>query len=400
MRRNTALDPVVAQELSELDAVLAGERSDPVLELIAAEARASAEPLPPGLALRLEAAVAEGFPKPARASRAGWLARVPLAPAAGVLAAAVLALVVTISAIDSDTRDLGTTSSQSESVPAATEGITGGGSVAEDVDTGTAELSAPSAVPAAPSVAQDYGTAAREAPAKILRRVQRAADLTITTPVAKLQDTSDEVTRTADRLGGYVQSSDVSARGESGQATFDLRIPAARLDEALATLSRLGHVRARNQQSQDITARFTSARSRLHDARAERQALLRALAEATTSAEIDSINARLEIARGRIAAAKGDLFGARQAAALSRVSVTVVGVDGDEGGAAGGQGDWTPGRALEDAVEVLSVATGVAIVALAAAIPAALLALLALLAWRVYRRRSRELALEPPGVAV
>lgn len=398
MRRSTALDPVVARELAELDAVLAGERTDPVLELIADEARASAEPMPPGLALRLEAAVAEGFPKPSASRRPGWLRLPPLAPALGGLAAVVLALVVAVSALDSG-------GVSRESGPAIGGDASGGGTAAQDVGTGgAAELSAPAtvAVPptSLPQAAAEGSVLARESPARVPRRVRRAANLTIATPVAKLQDTSDEVTRTVDRLGGYVQRSDVSARGKSGQATFDLRIPAARLDEALATLSRLGRVRARTQQSEDITARFTSARSRLHDARAERQALLRALAEATTSAEIDSIKARLDIARSRIAAAKGDLLGARRAATMARVSVTVVGVDGEEGGAAGSKGDWTPGRALEDAVDVLSVSAGVAIVAVAGAIPAGLLALLALLAWRVHRRRRRELALGPPGAAV
>ena len=86
---------------------------------------------------------------------------------------------------------------------------------------------------------------------------------------------------------------------------------------------------------------------------------------------------------------------------MAHVGVTVVGTDGDEGGAAGGDDDtWTPGAALEDAVHVLSVAAGVAIVALAGLIPASLLALLGFAAWRTQRRRRRELALDGGGAAV
>lgn len=106
-----------------------------------------------------------------------------------------------------------------------------------------------------------------------------------------------------------------------------------------------------------------------------------------------SLHARLDIARSRIAAAKGDLASARRAAGLARVSVTVVAVTPEQGAAGGDDGPFTPRRALDDAMHVLSVAAGVAIVALAAAVPTALVALLALLAWRIRRRRARELAL-------
>ncbi|MFL5846161.1 MAG: DUF4349 domain-containing protein [Solirubrobacteraceae bacterium] len=395
MRRREELDPVVSAELEALDAVLAGERNDPELSLIAEEARASAEPMPPGLALRLESKIAAGFPAGGGAKkRDPWWTKA-LAPAGGL--AALVLLVVVLSSVGGGSG--GDDASSSSGATDAVSQVAGGASAADSSSSsGSSE--------AAPTTAGGTSLAAPVAPAReadtaaVARKVQRAADLTISTPLGKLQDTSDEVTRTADRLGGYVQRSDVQAGSRGGQSTFDLRIPSARLDEALATLSKLGHVRARSQQSQDITGQFVSARSRLHDARAERQALLRALAAATTDQEIASINGRLEIARSRIAAAKADLFGARRAADYSHVNVTVLGVKGEDEGAAGSGDDegWTPGRALGDAVDVLSVAAGVAIVTLAGLIPAALLALLALLAWRAYRRRSRELALDSRAV--
>lgn len=379
MRRRDVLDPAVSAELEALDAVLAGERRDPELSLIAEEARATAEPMPPGLELRLESAIANGFALRRPARRDPWWTKA-LAPAGGL--AAVMLLVIVLASVGggSDTSDSGSSSGTAAEV---TRDAGGDSSASSSSSAGS--VAAPSL--AAPQTSAD--TAVR------VRKVQRSADLTLTTPLGKLQDTSDEVTRTADRLGGYVQRSDVQAGTQAGQSTFDLRIPAARLDDALATLSKLGHVRSSTQQSEDITGQFVSARSRLHDARAERQALLRALAAATTDQEIASINGRLEIARSRIAAAKADLFGARRAANFSRVTVTVVGVrGGDQGAASGGGGDWTPGRALGDAVDVLSVAAGVLIVTLAGLIPAGLVALLGLLAWRLHRRRSRELALD------
>jgi hypothetical protein len=234
------------------------------------------------------------------------------------------------------------------------------------------------------------------------RRVERAADLTIATSVGRLQDTADGVPAIADRLGGFVAQSDVSIAGDGGQATFDLRIPAGRLDEALTAISRLGHVRARSQQNTDVTGSYSAAQARLHDARAERGALLRALAAATTQPQIDSIQARLRIARGRIAAAQHAVSALRRASDLASVSVTVIGVAQGAGapGPGGGHHPWTPGRALHDAVAVLSAAAGVAIVAVAAALPTAVVALLAALGWRAVRRRRREQALDLRSPAV
>lgn len=378
MRRSEQMDPVVAAELEELDAVLSGERQDPVLALIADEARAAAPKMPPGLELRLQQAAAEGFAEQRAPKRPPLLSRV-LMPAGGLVAAALVVVVIASNGGGSTTDD--SSSSSVAEVPAAAQSAAGGTVAGDAAVTEQLESAAPVPSP----------SRAAKAPAE--RKVQRAADLTISTPLGKLQDTSDEVARTADRLGGYVERSDVNAGGRRGQATFDLRIPTDRLDEALATLSRLGHVRSRTQQSEDITERFVSARTRLTDARSERQALLRALAAATTTSEIDSIKARLEIANSRIAAAKGDLAAARRTANMAHVGVTVVGTGEDEGAATGGD-DWTPGKALDDAVHVLSVAAGVAIVALAGLVPAALLALLALAALRGQRRRRREVALD------
>jgi hypothetical protein len=153
-------------------------------------------------------------------------------------------------------------------------------------------------------------------------------------------------------------------------------------------------VRGRSEQAQDITAAYNSATSRLHDAEAERQGLLRALAAATTTQQIESIKARLRLVRDRIAAASTDLASVRHRASYSRVGVTLLAAAHSGAVAHHGGSPWTPGRALHDAGRVLSVAAGVAIVAAAAALPAALLALLALLGARAMRRRRREAALD------
>ena len=380
MRRSTPPDPQVAAELELLDAVLEGRASDPAIELVAATVRADAPDLPSGLDRRLRTAIAEGFAGQDRGQRR----RAWLTPALGGLAAVAVAVVIALPAVrgGEDEESAGTSSSGSAAMQQRPAPVpeSAGGATAQD----SAASGAPLLQRAAPGP----------------RRVRRAADLVLATPLADLQETSDAVARTADRLGGRVQRSGVTASEEAGEATFDLRVPAGRLDEALAALAKLAEVRSRSQSSRDITARFTAVRERLADARAERRALLRALAAATTGAEIESLRARLDLASGRIEAAKAGLSRVRRTASLARVGVTVIGLAGNDEGRADEGGGWTLGRALDDAAGLLTVVAGVLLVAGAGALPLIVVGLLAWPAVRVHRRRRREGALRQGAAPV
>ena len=191
-----------------------------------------------------------------------------------------------------------------------------------------------------------------------------------------MQDVSDGVVETTQSIGGYVQRSQVSTSDGSGEATFTLRLPSARLDDALKRLSKLAHVGSLTQGANDITSGFVSVTDRLSDARSERRALLRALAKARSESEISALRARLRFNRSQIAQLKGQLASLRRRADFATVDVTVSGSGSkqDSGGA------WTPGDALHDAGRVVEVLAGVALVAGAALAPAVLVGLLALLA--------------------
>ena len=218
--------------------------------------------------------------------------------------------------------------------------------------------------------------------------------LALQTPDGEFQSTTDAVIATVGRFGGIVASSQISASdANGGEASFELRIPTARLDRALAALSRLGHVTERSQSLQDITGSFVSAQERLTDARAERRGLLRALARATTTQQIASIKAQLRGVGSRISALKRQLSSLRRRADLSRVDLTVRG--GGESGTTGGGGQWTPGDAAGDALRVLEVLAGVALISLAVLAPLGLIGAGVALGLRSGRRRRRETSLDP-----
>jgi hypothetical protein len=245
---------------------------------------------------------------------------------------------------------------------------------------GGSELASP-ATQAAPAV-----------PAAPTRRVERSTGLELSTSRSDVQSVADDVIAATQRFGGIVESSQISSSDAEASAVFSLRIPTRRLDDAIAALSRLAHVASLSQGSTDITGSFASAADRLRDARAERRALLKALARATTTQAVDALKARLRDNRSQISATKGELNSLRRRANLARVDVAVEG-NGHKGSSVGGS--WTPGDAAGDALRVLEVSAGVLLIGLAGAVPLALLGGAAALAARSSRRRRRESALDP-----
>jgi hypothetical protein len=420
MRHREVPTPEQARDLDALDRALAGE---PVeldlreLEALVGDVRATGPEMTPAFAARLEQAVADGFPssqqRPPISVRRPWAGRRwVLLPAAGSLAAVLVALVVVLGGGGNGeptatqvSRDGSASSATEAAVPAqpaagaAADSATGRPAPAAPDESAKAQRSA------APAPAQSSGAAGGSAggsslsiaPAPSSRKVERSAVLVIQTPDGRFEATTDAVNATVARFRGIVASAQSgSSDADGGEATFELRIPTERLDQALAALAKLGHVTERSQNLQDITGSFTSAQERLTDARAERRGLLRALARATTQQQIAAIKAELRTVSSRISGLKGRLASLRRRADLSTVNLTVRGGGSSQtGGGSGGGGPWTPGDAAGDALRVLEVSAGVALVCLAVLAPLGLLGGAIALAVRSGRRRRRETALDP-----
>jgi hypothetical protein len=346
-------DPTVLAELDELERALAGEPS-PFTQLVA-DVRATRPVMTDAFAARLDARVDEARKAPPRRSWLAW------SPAVGALAAIVVAVVL----------------------------VGGNGSTSHGPTTIDARGAGKSAAPQAAG-----GSASSElaAPPAAARRVERNTALALSTSRSDVQSVADDVIATTQRFGGIVDSSQISSSDAEASAVFALRIPTRRLDDAIAALSKLAHVASLSQGSTDITGSFASAADRLRDARAERRALLKALARATTTQAVDALKARLRDNRSQISATKGELNSLRRRANLARVDVAVEG-NGHKGSSVGGS--WTPGDAAGDALRVLEVSAGVLLIGLAGAVPLALLGGAAALAARSSRRRRHESALDP-----
>ncbi len=410
-RDRTPLPEDVAADLAAIDAALAGGAVDPHhadLAALALELRDQRPRPDAGVTARLDERAAGGFaPRRSPATSSTRSRRLPALGVATALAAVTVAAVV---------------------IAGGGNGGTGGGDLARvepatatattTVDTPAVEPStdsrsrdtvtpAPSdlAAKAAPPVSEAAPSAGQAAPAVTVpepagapnRSVEKGAQLSLATTPAKLDDVVSGVVRTTDGLGGYVVSSSTESRGGAGgSAAFDLRVPSARLQTALARLSGLARLRSRNESSLDVTGRVVAARNRIDALQAERRGVLRQLAAATTAVETAQARERLHVVDVRIARAQAARAALRRRTAYSTIAVNIA-TERPSAGAVTGSSRWTPGDALRDAVRVLSVALGVALVALAALLPLSLLAAAAWGVWRVALTRRRHSTLDAAG---
>jgi hypothetical protein len=391
--------------LAEIEAALRGETVGADAEQwrqLRADVRALAPPLPPELERRLRERIersrlAERPREPTLARPGAVLARLrdrfghgrrawALAALGPVVAAAIVALVVVGPWRSSTPPVPGQFGSQpGTSTRGASESGRSSPAVAGPARAGDLEQAPQAQAPQSGTAGAGAAGASAGAPVRVQ---EHAASVTLAPRPQDVQSVADQVSQLAGRVGGFVQRSQVSVqpRGQSS-ATLVLQLPSARLVSAIGSLAQLAPVRAESQSLQDITGEYDAARTKLSDAVAERQALLRALARATTQGQIESVRERLSLAGAAVVRARSAFEALAKRGSSSTVEVTV---SGDAHAVGGGS---TLKRGLDDAGEVLTTALAVLLVALAVLVPLAIVAALVAFGSRALRRRWRERAL-------
>ncbi len=171
---------------------------------------------------------------------------------------------------------------------------------------------AQSAAPVAPSVARGAVTAAGEAADSVAENPDRMVirNVEMLMVVGDANATAQEVTRLAGEMGGYVSDSATWRERDLPRARMTVRIPAARLDSALATFRALAvRVDRETVTGKDVTEEFTDLNAQLVNLEAtevELRALLTDIRQRSQKAE-EVLRVHQEVARirGEIEKVKG-----------------------------------------------------------------------------------------------
>ncbi len=284
----------------------------------------------------------------------------------------------------SESAESGAAGSEAESAESsAAEG--GAEEAGAEEESGSVEAeSTIEAAPAVPSAKSSAGAGHRD--------IERSSYIVLGTKPGEVSGAAAKVYEAVHTAGGYVLNSSVQSgtAGPTG-ASFELSIPTAKVNGALAAISAIAEVRERHDATNDITAPTVSAAEELADSNATIEGLLKQLGEVETEAEQESVEARLREERRHHAAIRASLDHLHQRASMSEVSVRIVTNHGaGVTPPSSGNGDWGVGDALHSAGHILTIAAGVVLIGLAVLAPFALIALVFWAGNRFRVRRLRE----------
>lgn len=146
---------------------------------------------------------------------------------------------------------------------------------------------------------------------------------TATVRVDSLEQAMARVEQLARRLGGFVANTSVESGSESlRQATMELKIPAARWNDALSGLRPIGDLEARQTGTEDVGEEYVDVTARMTNARRLEGRLLELLA--TRTGKLDDVLAverELSRVREEIERYEGRLRFLRTRAAVSTLTV-------------------------------------------------------------------------------
>ncbi len=265
----------------------------------------------------------------------------------------------------------------------AEEARSPGADVAFDqANDGEVGSSTPSATPAV--AGGDPATLTGTAGQKVISDAQ----LEIEVEKGAFETVFDQALLLADRYGGYVVSSGSYASDDGEEETLKsgtiaIRVPATSFNRALADAAKLGEVRNRQVQTQDVTEEYVDLEARIANSESHVQALLALLAKAGTVEEILQVQQVLTNAQQQLEQLKGRLRYLDEHTSYSTLTLSLY----ETGAEVLATSEWGFVQALKDGLRNLVGAVNALVRGLGVVLPA--LVVLAIIVYVVYRLWSR-----------
>lgn len=190
-----------------------------------------------------------------------------------------------------------------------------------------APMDAAAPEPSGDHVSNAGGSGGFEA-AAVERIVIQSADLSIV--VADPEAKMDEISKMAERMGGFVVSKNIYQTYTSNnvkvpEGSITVRVPAEKLEDALDQIKADAvEVQNETRSGQDVTREYVDLQSRLKTHEQAAEQLSKILEKKTESAEVIEVFNQLVYHREQIEIITGQMNYYKEAAALSAVSVRIT----------------------------------------------------------------------------
>jgi hypothetical protein len=255
----------------------------------------------------------------------------------------------------------------------------------EQADTATLESAAKPESSDVGSVDAQLGALTRDSATSRAQRVSATMTLEVrnSDAVSRAAQGALDLTRS---LGGYVVSSSV-ATGEEGSASLTVRVPVARVQEAIAGLSALGRIVSQQVTIDDLQATLDELQKREASVRGQIARIRARLESESLDPETEAVlRAKLQTLRAELVQLRTGIDSTNAEARMSTIQVAVV--------TPGASGAVPPtsriDRTIDEALNVLAWEGIVLLGLLIVLAPFALVGAGAWLARRLYRRHEEE----------
>lgn len=167
----------------------------------------------------------------------------------------------------------------------------------------------------------------------------------------------ETISKLAEAMGGFVVSADMYQQTLSNgvkvpQVSMTIRVPAEKLDEAMATIKAETDlpVISENISSQDVTAEYTDLNSKLTNLEAAEKQLQEIMASANRTEDVLAVYSQLVSVREQIEVIKGQMLYYERSAALSAITVQLYANAATQPLTIGG---WQPKGVAKEALQSL-----------------------------------------------
>ena len=145
-------------------------------------------------------------------------------------------------------------------------------------------------------------------------------DLVVKNP----SEAAEKIRQLADRMGGFLQSSQVTGGSNSVSASVTIRVPATRLEEARSEIRKLGlRVEADRLEAQDVTKDYVDREARLRNLRAQEAQYLGILKQAKTVKDTLQVSDKLNDVRSEIEQQQAEFEALSKQVEMVALSVSV-----------------------------------------------------------------------------
>jgi hypothetical protein len=156
------------------------------------------------------------------------------------------------------------------------------------------------------------------------RQIIRTANMSII--ARQPSDVLDRIRAMSEDMGGFVVKSNLSGmRDAARSANIEVRVPAARLDEARVEVRKLAvAVEADTTAARDVTHHYVDQQAHLRNLRAQEEQYLAILKRAGSVKDVLNVTEKLTETRGAIETLEAEIKSMEREVAMSLLAVSVV----------------------------------------------------------------------------